>query len=100
MIDRKSLFKPETVADVKAHGMEREYIATLLRLPYRLWFIQDFEQGGWTAGIEEFPGCVTEGDSLIDAYNMLMEAADGWLEASLDLGHVIPKPKIVADEFE
>ena len=98
---RKDLFKPETVAEVRANkALESEYVGAILRLPYKLWFIRDEDEGGWSVVIEEFPGCLSEGDSLTEAYDMLMEAAEGWLLSSLDMGHEIPKPRIVADEFE
>lgn len=94
MIDKKNLFTKETWDDVRAHGLEDEYIAVLLKLPYRMWFIHDVNTSTWTCGITEFPGCISEGDSLTDAHSMLMDAADGWLHASLELGHVIPKPEM------
>lgn len=67
-------------------------IASILNLPYKRWFIYNQETGGYTAGIEEFPGCLTEGDTLEDAHQMLLEAAESWILASLEMGHEIPIP--------
>ena len=67
-------------------------VAYILNRPYKMWFIFDQETLGYTAGIEEFPGCLTEGDTLEDAHQMLLDAAESWILASIEMGHEIPIP--------
>lgn len=66
--------------------------ADYLKRPYQWVFIPE-EEGGFCALIKEFPGCVTQGDTIQEAYDNLTEAATNWLEASLELGHVISEPE-------
>lgn len=42
------------------------------------------EEGGYTVIFPDLPGCVTEGDDLIDAMNMAVDAASGWLLYSIE----------------
>jgi antitoxin HicB len=50
------------------------------------------EEGGYTAEILEFPGCVTQGETLEEAYANLEDAARGWVEAVIELGQNVPEP--------
>ena len=38
-------------------------------------------EGGWFAKIMEFPGCMSQGDDLQDTFDMILDAASGWLES-------------------
>jgi len=49
--------------------------------------------GGYTAYILEFPGCITEWSDFVGAAMRLENVAIGWIAASLDLGQDIPEPK-------
>jgi antitoxin HicB len=50
------------------------------------------EEGGYSAEILEFPGCVTQGETLEEAYANLEDAARGWLEVVIELGQSVPEP--------
>jgi predicted RNase H-like HicB family nuclease len=63
-----------------------------LKRPYARVLTPDEEYGGYTAEIFEFPGCVTEGDTADEALENLEVAAEGWIEAALNLGQEIPEP--------
>jgi predicted RNase H-like HicB family nuclease len=63
-----------------------------LKEPYARVLTPDEEVGGYTAEILEFPGCVTEGDTADEALRNLEEAAEGWIEAALNMGQEIPEP--------
>lgn len=63
-----------------------------LQEPYARTLIPDYESGGYTAQIEEFPGCFAEGETLEDTYKNLQSAALSWLEAAIDMGQAIPEP--------
>lgn len=59
---------------------------------YTRAFVLDEESGTFTALIIEFPGCATEGSSLIEAYDNLEKVAESWIEAALEMGQEIPAP--------
>lgn len=50
------------------------------------------ETGGYVASIQEFPGCIAEGDTAEEAVKNLDEAAASWVEASLSTGYEIRDP--------
>ena len=68
-----------------------------LLLPYKWWFIWDDVVGGCSAGIEEFPGCVADGNSFVGAYFQLQHNALAWIEVEIENGHEIPAPMILED---
>ncbi|MDP2959243.1 MAG: toxin-antitoxin system HicB family antitoxin [Longimicrobiales bacterium] len=63
-----------------------------LNRPYQRVLIPDAESGTVTAMIAEFPGCVTQGNGVQEAYANLEEAAESWIEAAMELGQEIPLP--------
>ncbi|WP_442497893.1 type II toxin-antitoxin system HicB family antitoxin [Methylobacter sp. sgz302048] len=50
------------------------------------------ETGGYVASIQEFPGCVAEGDTAEDAIKNLDKAAASWVEVALSNGYEIRDP--------
>ncbi len=68
-----------------------------LRLPYTRKIIPDEESGTYSAEIDEFPGCIAQGDTAKEAYEKLEEVAKSWIGAALDLGQEIPPPSTVQD---
>lgn len=66
-------------------------IRAILARPYVRRLLPD-EQGGYTAYIHEFPGCVAEGDTADEALAKLDKAAASWLAVSLSLGQPITSP--------
>ncbi|MDD5056335.1 MAG: toxin-antitoxin system HicB family antitoxin [Sideroxydans sp.] len=50
------------------------------------------ETGGYVASIQEFPGCVAEGDTPDAAMKNLDEAAASWVEVALATGYEIREP--------
>jgi len=63
----------------------------LLKQPYTR-IVRPAEEGGFVAEVLEFPGCVTQGETVEEAYANLEEAARGWLEAVIDIGQNVPEP--------
>jgi predicted RNase H-like HicB family nuclease len=63
----------------------------ILKKPYRRVIVAA-EEGGYVAIIEEFPGCITQGDGLVETVKRLEEAAELWIEASLAHEVKIPEP--------
>lgn len=63
-----------------------------LKDPYARVLIPDGETGTYTARILEFPGCITEADSIEEALKRLEDTAESWIQACLDIGKAIPQP--------
>lgn len=70
---------------------KRNSAAAVLRRPYVRRLLPD-ESGGYTATIQEFPGCVAEGETSDDALQNLEKAAASWIEVSLANGREIREP--------
>lgn len=70
----------------------RKITTQYLKKPYSRILIPDEESGTYTAVILEFPGCIAQGDTPQEAYEHLEDAAEGWIEAALDLKQEIPSP--------
>lgn len=66
-------------------------IKEILRKPYARKLIPD-ETGGYTASIQEFPGCFAEGETPQDAIENLNKAAESWVEVALLNGYDIKEP--------
>lgn len=49
-------------------------------------------EGGYSASIQEFPGCFAEGDSAVEALERLDDAAESWVAAHLASGNSIREP--------
>jgi len=62
-------------------------------LPYTRELIKEPE-GGWFIRIKELPGCMSQGETVEDAMNMIEDAMLGWLEISIEDGDEIPEPKL------
>jgi predicted RNase H-like HicB family nuclease len=62
---------------------EHLIIEATLTKPYQ-WVFIPAEEGGYTGLIREFPGCVSQGDTIDEAMERLREAATNWLSASLE----------------
>lgn len=73
-----------------------------MKLIYPAIFTPCLEKEGYTVVVPDLPGCVSEGDSLIDAIDMGTDAASGWILGELEDGNPIPSPtphdQLVVDE--
>lgn len=67
-------------------------VEALLCEGYHLVFVRDIHYGVWTAYVEEWPGCVTQGDTPAEAYHMLRDAMRAWAEVALEHGDEVPPP--------
>ncbi|MDA3823363.1 MAG: toxin-antitoxin system HicB family antitoxin, partial [Bacteroidales bacterium] len=66
-----------------------------LDLPYKVEIIKN-EDSTFFASIKELPGCMTEGDTIVEAYEMIEEAKSLWIETALSDGSTIPEPEILS----
>lgn len=63
-----------------------------MKLIYPAIFTPCLEKEGYTVTVPDLPGCISEGDSLIDAISMGTDAACGWILGELEDGNSIPTP--------
>lgn len=49
------------------------------------------ESGGYVVEFPDLPGCVTEGKSLEEAFEMAADAASGWILDELEEGNTVPE---------
>jgi predicted RNase H-like HicB family nuclease len=68
-----------------------ETIKSYLKKPYRRVLIP-VEEGGFSAEVLEFPGCLAIGETAAEALANLEEVAEDWLRAALEQGYEIPAP--------
>ena len=62
-----------------------------MSLPYEERVIPSPE-GGYVATIPELPGCITQGDTRLEALEMIEDAKRCWLTAALEDEDDIPEP--------
>ena len=61
-----------------------------MKLIYPAIFTPCLEKEGYTVIVPDLPGCISEGDSLLDAIDMATDAASGWVLGELEDGNPIP----------
>lgn len=61
-----------------------------MKLYYPAVFIE--HEDGYTVEFPDLPGCITQGDSLEEAFEMAEDAACGWILTSIEDGDELPKP--------
>ena len=65
-----------------------------MKLVYPAVFTPCIEKEGYTVEVPDPPGCVTEGKDLVDAIEMGVDAASGWVLGELEEGNNIPAPSL------
>jgi antitoxin HicB len=68
-----------------------------LNLPYTRELIAEPE-GGWFIRIKELPGCMSQGETVEEAMEMIADAMRGWIEVAIEDGISVPEPRI-EEEF-
>lgn len=68
-----------------------------MKLVYPAIFTPFDNTDGYTVEVPDLSGCVTEGDSLVDAIEMAVDAASGWILDELEAGHSVPAASAGAD---
>ena len=48
------------------------------------------EEGGYVVAVPELPGCLSEGDTFEQAWEMIQDAMQGWLEVATSHGDHVP----------
>jgi predicted RNase H-like HicB family nuclease len=72
--------------------VERKPLEYYLSLKYPVTFYPDPE-GGYVVEIEDLPGCISQGETLEEAVEMIEDARRCWLEVAYEEGMNIPLPR-------
>jgi antitoxin HicB len=70
----------------------RKNLAYYLSLPYTIQITRE-DETTWFARVVELPGCMTEGDTPVEAADLILDALAGWIEIALEDGRPIPEPQ-------
>ena len=62
-----------------------------LDMPHRI-DIKKSESGGFFVSIPDLPGCYSQGETIEETYNMILDAKTAWIESALEDGEAIPEP--------
>jgi len=71
--------------------MIKKNLEYYLGLPHKI-VLYPAEEGGYAIEIPELPGCISQGQTIEEAYKMIQDAKKGWLELALEDGIDIPEP--------
>ena len=82
----KTASKPVQSGKVELNSLE-----FLLCLNYPVTFYPETE-GGYTVEIKDLPGCLSQGETLDEAMEMIQDAKFAWIKVNLELGKAIPLP--------
>lgn len=50
------------------------------------------EEGGYTVLVPDLPGCVTQGETVEEAFEMVKDAMAGWIEVTFEDKEEAPRP--------
>jgi antitoxin HicB len=85
------------IASERSVGAEAEVgVERYMALPYRVELIPS-KEGGYVVRIPDLPGCLSQGDNVEEAMEMIRDAQRGWVEVMLENGQPIPEPAPVGD---
>jgi predicted RNase H-like HicB family nuclease len=70
----------------------REYV----NLPYQIALRAQERGGGWTAHVEELPGCEAQGETPEKATRQLRRAMEAWISETLEKGEDVPEPRVLS----
>ena len=68
-----------------------------LNLPYRLELLPDSDEGGFVARYPDLPGCLTVGETMLEALTNAEDAKRAWLTAAIENGTRIAEPYTLDD---
>jgi len=69
-------------------------IQDYLNLPYNIIIRHVVDESGtyYFAKVQELSGCISDGESVEEAFNNIYDAMEGWIETKLESGFSIPMP--------
>lgn len=75
--------------DIREFDNEKSNIG-IMEFAYPAILIPCREKEGYTVVVPDLPGCVTEGSDLVNAIEMAVDAASGWVLDELEEGRPAP----------
>jgi len=63
-----------------------------VNLLYKVCLYPDPE-GGFAVEIPDLPGCISQGETVEEAYNMIQDAKLYWIKTALEVGVEVPEPQ-------
>lgn len=66
-----------------------------LKLNYPITLYPE-EAGGFTVEVADLPGCLSQGETVEEAFEMIAEARELWIETAYEFGDPIPLPHTMA----
>jgi antitoxin HicB len=74
------------------NDMERKDLKFYLNLRYPITIHPD-PDGGYVAEIEELPGCMTQAETIDEAFKAIEDARQVWINGTYEMGQDIPLPR-------
>jgi predicted RNase H-like HicB family nuclease len=71
---------------------ERRDLKFYLNLSYPITIHPD-PAGGYVAEIEELPGCMTQAETIDEAFKAIEDARQVWIQGTYEMGQDIPLPR-------
>ncbi|GAW93294.1 type II toxin-antitoxin system HicB family antitoxin [Calderihabitans maritimus] len=78
--------------------MTKKGLDYYLKLPYKV-VLYPAEEGGYVVEIPELPGCISQGETIEEAFEMIQDAKKCWLESALEDNMEIPEPSRAVEEY-
>ena len=63
-----------------------------LEYPFTIRHLNNEEGGGYLIEFPDLPGCMSDGDSIVEAIQNGEDALQAWLQAAKESGRRIPEP--------
>lgn len=64
----------------------------------KISLLTEEDGGGYLVEVPDLPGCMTDGDTVEEAIAKVGEAIDSWIDAAIETGKTIPKPRYYTDD--
>lgn len=71
--------------------IEKEKINPYVEMSHKIE-IKKSEDGGFFVSIPDLPGCFSQADTMVEAYEIILDAKKAWIEVALETGETIPEP--------
>ena len=64
-----------------------------MNLPYKIELLPEEDDTGFTAVVPDLKGCISVGDTIQEAFEMITDAKRLWIETALEKGWTVPEPR-------
>ena len=78
--------------------MSERDLSYYMNLPHKIEITPEEDGTGFNAAIPDLEGCMAFGETIEEAYEMIVEIKQAWLEIALERGWRIPEPPL--EEFK